>query len=64
MTIYDNIIDKKFHYEINREAANIYALSSGKVDKYEYMKGKELLPSQQQWIIEEAKSTYPPLRKA
>ena len=36
---------KKLQYHINREAANISALSSGKVDKYEYLTGEEILPS-------------------
>ena len=39
------------------------ALSSGKVDKYEYLTGEEILPYQQQ-IIEQAKFTYSPLGKA
>ena len=40
MTIDDKIRDEKLHYNINREAANISALSSGKIDKYEYLTGK------------------------
>ena len=39
MTIYDQIKDKKLQYYINREAAKISALSSGKVNKYEYLTG-------------------------
>ena len=31
--------------DINREAAEISALSSGKIDKYEYLTGEEILPS-------------------
>ena len=34
MTIEDQIKDKKLQYDINREAAKISALSSGKIDKY------------------------------
>ena len=49
---------------INREAAKISALSSGKIDKYEYLTGEEILPSNQQQIIEQAKFTYSPLGKA
>ena len=30
-------------YDINREVAKISALSSGKIDKYEYLIGEELL---------------------
>ena len=64
MTIEDQIIDKKLQYDINREAAEISALSSGKIDKYEYHTGEEILPSNQQQIIEQAKLTYSPLGKA
>ena len=64
MTIIDQITDEKLQYDINREAAKISALSSGKIDKYEYLTGEEILPSNQQQIIEQAKFTYPPLGKA
>ena len=40
------------------------ALSSGKIDKYEYLTGEEILPSNQQQIIEQAKFTYSPMGKA
>ena len=46
------------------EAAKISALSSGKIDKYEYLTGEEILPSNQQQIIQQAKFTYSPLGKA
>ena len=45
MTIDDKIIDEKLQYNINREGAKISALSSGKIDKYEYLTGEEILPS-------------------
>ena len=64
MTIEDQIKDEKLQYEINREAAKMSALSSGKIDKYEYLTGEEILPSNQQQIIEQAKCTYSPLGKA
>ena len=48
MTIKDQIIDQKLQYDINRKAAEISALSSGKIDKYEYLTGKEILPFNQQ----------------
>ena len=64
MTINDQIRDKKLQYNINREAAKISALSSGKIHKYEYLTGKDILPSDQQQIIEQAKFTYSPLGKA
>ena len=50
--------------DINREAAKISALSSGKLDKYEYLTGEEILPSNQQQIIQQAKFNYSPLGKA
>ena len=64
MTIEDQIKDEKLQYDINKEAAKISALSSGKIDKYEYLAGEEILPSNQQQIIEQAKFTYFPLGKA
>ena len=64
MTIEDKIKDEKLQYDINREAAKISALSSGKIDKYEYLTGEEILPSNQQQIIQQAKFTYSPLGKA
>ena len=64
MTIDDQIRDEKLQYDINRKAAEISALSSGKIDKYEYLTGEEILPSNQQQIIEQAKFTYSPLGKA
>ena len=62
--IEDQIRDEKLQYDINREAAKISALSSGKIDKYEYLTGEEILPSNQQQIIEQAKFTYSRLGKA
>ena len=61
MTLEDQIRDEKLQYDINREAAKILALSSGKIDKYEYLNAEEILPSNQQHIIEQAKFTYSPL---
>ena len=64
MTIEDQIKGEKLQYDINREAAKISALSSGKLDKYEYLTGEEILPSNQQQIIQQAKLNYSPLGKA
>ena len=64
MTIDDKIRDEKWQYNINREAAKISALSSGKIHKYEYLTGEDILPSNKQQIIEQAKFTYSPLGKA
>ena len=51
MTINDQIRDKKLQYDINREVGKISALSSGKIDKYEYVTGEDILPSSQHQII-------------
>ena len=64
MTIEDQIKDEKLQYDIQREAAKMSALSSGKLDKYEYLTGEEILPSNQQQIIQQAKFNYSPLGKA
>ena len=64
MTIEDQIKDEKLQYDINREAAKISVLSSGKLDKYEYLTGEEILSSNQQQIIQQAKFNYSPLGKA
>ena len=64
MTIDDKNKDEKLQYDINREAAKISAISSGKIDKFEYLTGVEILPSNQRQIIEQAKFVYSPLRNA
>ena len=64
MTIEDQIKDEKLQYEINREAGKISALSSRKIGKYEYLTGEEILPSNQQQIIQQAKFKYSSLGKA
>ena len=47
MTINYQIRYEKLQYDIDRGAAKISALSSGKIDKYEYLTGEEILPSNQ-----------------
>ena len=64
MTIDDKIRDEKRQYDINREAAKVSVLSPVKIDKYEYLTGEEILPSDQSRIIEQARSTYSPVGKA
>ena len=64
MTINDQIRDEKLQYDINRELAKISALSSGKIHKYEYLTGEDILPSNQQKILEQARFTYSPLGEA
>ena len=57
MTINDRIRDKKLQYYINREAAKI----SCNFSKYEYLTSEDILPSNQQRIIEQARFTFSPL---
>ena len=64
MTTNDKIRDEKLQYDINREAAKISTLSSGNIDKYEYLTGEEILPSNQWQIIKQAKFTYFSIGKA
>ena len=64
MTIVDDKIrDEKLQYNINREAAKISALSSVKIDKYNFLTGEEILPPDQRRVIKQVKSPYSPLRK-
>ena len=64
MTIENQIRDEKLQYDINREAAKISALLSGRLAKYEYLTGEEILLSNQQQVIQQAKFTYSPMGKA
>ena len=64
ITIDDKIRDEKLQYDINREAGKISALSSGKIDKYEFLTGEYMLSSNQRQTIEQAKVKYSPFRRA
>ena len=57
-------IVEKLQYDINREAAKISALSSGKIDEYEYLTAEEIFPSNKRQIIDQDKFAYCPLQKA
>ena len=63
MNIDDQIRDEILPYDINRKDSKIRVLSSGKIIKYEYLTGEEILPSNKNQIIEQAKFTYSPLGK-
>ena len=63
MTINDQIRDEKLEYDINREAAKVSALISGKIHKHEYLTGEDILSSNQQQMIKQARFTYSPLGK-
>ena len=64
MTIDYQIEDEKLLYDINTEVAKTSALSSDKINKYEYLTGEKILPSNWKQIIEQVKFTYSPLGKA
>ena len=64
MAVHEKTKDEKLQHEINREAAKISTLTSGKIDKYKYITGEEILSSDQRRIIEQSRFTYSPLRKA
>ena len=55
---------KLLPYNENREVVEIIALSSGKIDKYEYLTGENILPPDQNRLTEQAKVTYSTIRKA
>ena len=63
MRIDDKIRDKKLWYDINRESAKISALPFRKIYKYEYITSEEILPFDQNIIIEQAKFAYSHLGK-
>ena len=48
MIIDDPVRDKKKLHDINGEAAKVAALWSGKINKYEYLTGDEILSSNQE----------------
>ena len=58
MKIDNKVKDEKLQYDVNREAAKASALSSGKIAKYEYPAGEEILSSDQSKIIQQTKFTY------
>ena len=51
----DKIKDEKLQHNINRETAK---LSSDKIDKYRFLTGEEILPSDQSSIMRQAKFRY------
>ena len=63
MTVDDIIRDEILLYDIKIEAAKISVLSSVKIDKYCYLTGEDILPSDQIREIEQAKLTCSPLIK-
>ena len=64
MTIDGTIRDEKLQYDIERKETKISALSSAKIDKYEFLTGEEILPPDQRRVIEQATFAYSLLGKA
>ena len=65
MTIGDKIRDEKLQYDFNSEASKVSsALSSEKINQYEYPTGEKILPYDQNKIIDQTNFTYSPLGKA
>ena len=64
MTMDDQIKYEKLQHDIDRETAKISALSSGKINKYEYLTGEEISISNEKEITKQAKFTYSLLEKA
>ena len=64
MTIDYKITSEKLQYDINRGAAKISAISSGKIGEYRYLIGEQVLPPDQRRITEQAKFTNLPLGKS
>ena len=60
----DKISDENLQYNINTEAAKISSLPSGKIDKYEFLTGEEILPPDQRRVAEQAKFIYFPQGKS
>ena len=55
---------KNYNIALKKEAGETSALSSGKVDKYEYLTGEEIFPSNKGQIINQVLFSYSPLKKA
>ena len=55
---------KNYHMILIEKLQKISVLSSGKINKYEYVTSEEILPSNQKQIIEQAKLTYFPFGEA
>ena len=57
----DKIKANKAQYDLDREATKISALSSGELEKYEYLTGEDL--GYKPGVIQKAKFEYSPLGK-
>ena len=57
----DKIKMDRAQYDLDREAAKIFGLSSGELEKYEYLTGKDL--GYKPDVVQKAKFEYSPLGK-
>ena len=64
MAIEVQVRGEKLQYDINREADKITAISSGKIDNYEYLTGEKILLSIKRQVTEQDKFNYSSLGKA
>ena len=64
MSIDEKVRDEKLQYDTNREARKVSALSSAKINKYEYLAGEKVFPFDKSRTTKEANFSYPPLGKA
>ena len=64
MAIHNQIKDEKIQYDIHREAGKISVLSSGKIEKYEYLTGEQIFLLIKNKEKKQVKFTYSPLGKA
>ena len=64
MKIDDKIRNEKLQHDIKRKEAKMLALSSGNINKYGYLTGEEILPTDQSRIIEQSNIKYSPLPRA
>ena len=60
MAIDDKIREGKLQYDVSREAAKTSALSSGKINKYEFTTCEDISSSDQSRILEKAMLTCSP----
>lgn len=63
MAINKKINNEKLQHDINRKAEKMSARSTGKIDRYKYLTGEEILLSGPSQVIEQAKFASFPLGK-
>ena len=64
MKINGKIKEKKLQYNIHGEAAKISALSSRKINIFQFFRGEEILPHDQRGVTEQPKFAHSSSEKA